>query len=261
VTRNEPKGKSYGVWGISGSDVFAAGDFGTILHYNGNTWSAMTSGTTQNLKEVWGSSASNVFAVGDGGTILHYDGSSWSAMTSGTTQPLYGVWGSSGSNVFAVGAGGYIVHYGVTGSTTTTIQPTTTTTSVQPTTTTTSVIPTTTTTVITDSDGDGIPDTQDNCPTKPNGPNLGSCSSTSDKPGINCTSDADCANGCSSNGLCIKDQRDSDNDGVGDVCDNCPTKCNVQQLDADGDGIGDVCDTTPGCGGCGLPQCELACGS
>ena len=47
------------------------------------------------------------------------------------------------------------------------------------------------------------------------------------------------------------------NDGCGDVCDNCPTKCNVNQLDADG--IGDVCDTTPGCGGCGQAQCENQC--
>ena len=90
-----------------------------------------------------------------------------------------------------------------------------------------SPVTTTTTTITVDTDNDGIPDSQDNCPAKPNGPNLGTCSSTSDKPKVNCTSDADCANGCSSNGLCIKDQRDSDNDGNGDVCDNCPAKCNV----------------------------------
>ena len=91
---------------------------------------------------------------------------------------------------------------------------------------TTTIITTTTTTIIVDTDKDGVPDSQDNCPNKPNGPSLGTCSSTSDKPGINCTSDADCANGCSSNGLCIKDQEDADSDGKGDVCDNCPTNCN-----------------------------------
>ncbi len=110
-----------------------------------------------------------------------------------------------------------------------------------------------------DMDDDGTRDTEDNCPNKPNGPNLGTCSSTSDKPGINCTSDADCANGCSSNGLCIKDQRDTDNDGKGDVCDNCLTNCNSQQLDSNHNGIGDVCDQDPGCGGCNQPQCENQC--
>ena len=81
-------------------------------------------------------------------------------------------------------------------------------------------VPSTTTSIILiDSDGDGIPNFIDNCPSKPNGPNLGTCSATSDKPGITCTSDTACANGCSSNGLCIKDQRDGDGNGVGDVCD------------------------------------------
>jgi hypothetical protein len=36
---------------------------------------------------------------------------------------------------------------------------------------------------------------------------------------------------------------DTDNDGVCDVDDNCPTIANPQQGDADDDGIGDVCDT------------------
>ena len=144
-------------------------------------------------------------------------------------------------------------------TTSTTVQTTSTTTSVVTTTTTIAPPISTTTTSIADSDGDGIPDNADNCPNKPNGPNLGTCSATSDKPGITCTSNADCAEGCSSNGQCLKNQEDADSDGVGDVCDNCPTNCNTQQLDADGDTIGDVCDTTPGCGGCGLPQCEQQC--
>jgi hypothetical protein len=35
---------------------------------------------------------------------------------------------------------------------------------------------------------------------------------------------------------------DSDDDGVGDVCDNCPTLPNPDQADANGNGIGDVCE-------------------
>ena len=37
-------------------------------------------------------------------------------------------------------------------------------------------------------------------------------------------------------------QRDSDRDGYGDVCDNCPFKKNNNQADKDGDGVGNVCD-------------------
>jgi hypothetical protein len=70
----------YGIWGSSSSDIFAVGDSGIILHYNGSSWSPMGSGTTNALFGVWGSSSSDVFAAGDYGTILHYDGSSWSSM-------------------------------------------------------------------------------------------------------------------------------------------------------------------------------------
>ncbi len=61
-----------------------------------------------------------------------------------------------------------------------------------------------------DTDGDGIVDSQDNCPYVYN-----------------------------------PDQADRDGDGIGDACDNCPTVKNPDQKDTDGDGTGDVCDPTP----------------
>ena len=59
-----------------------------------------------------------------------------------------------------------------------------------------------------DSDGDGVPQENDNCPDTPN-------------PG----------------------QADVDLDGVGDDCDNCPTMANPDQQDSDNDGTGDACET------------------
>ena len=50
------------------------------------------------LSGVWGSSASNVFAVGDNGTILRYDGNRWNASASGVTTSLYAIWGTDGNN-------------------------------------------------------------------------------------------------------------------------------------------------------------------
>ncbi len=103
------------LWGTSSSDVYAVGEEGTILHYDGTEWSAMTSGTDHNLNGVWGTSSSNVYAVAGGGMILHYNGTEWSEMTSGTSQYLGAVWGSSSTDVYAVGTGGTILHYDGTG--------------------------------------------------------------------------------------------------------------------------------------------------
>ncbi len=41
--------------------------------------------------------------------------------------------------------------------------------------------------------------------------------------------------------LCL-DGTDTDGDGVGDVCDNCPRDINPGQYDSDRDGVGDVCE-------------------
>lgn len=58
-----------------------------------------------------------------------------------------------------------------------------------------------------DGDGDGVPDSSDNCPTVANA-----------------------------------DQADSDGDGVGDACDNSPLDPNPGQQDSNGNGVGDASD-------------------
>ena len=61
------------------------------------------------------------------------------------------------------------------------------------------------------------------------------CAETGDQDGIadvcdNCPDDAN------------PDQADGDSDGLGDICDNCPNDANPNQEDGDEDGVGDVCD-------------------
>ncbi len=101
----------YGVWSFGPNDVYAVGTRGTLMHYDGSTWSVVQTVTPNGLNDVWGSASNDVFAVGAAGTIVHYDGTSWSTMTSGTTETLYSVWGSGPTDVFAVGNAGKILHY------------------------------------------------------------------------------------------------------------------------------------------------------
>ncbi|MEM9885488.1 MAG: thrombospondin type 3 repeat-containing protein [Bacteroidota bacterium] len=95
----------------------------------------------------------------------------------------------------------------------------------------------------TDTDGDGICNEDDNCPTTANanqanfdGDSLGDvCDLDDDNDGIPDVIDAFPFN--------PNENRDSDGDGVGDNSDNCPSTPNPSQADSDGDGVGDACDT------------------
>ncbi len=111
----------FGVWGTSPTDIYVVGALGTILHYDGTDWRAMTSGTSDYLVAVWGSSSSDVYAHGCPAydpnlpnyrcTTLHCDGTEWSEMASGYPRHLMGVWGTSSTDVYAVGELGRILHY------------------------------------------------------------------------------------------------------------------------------------------------------
>jgi hypothetical protein len=96
------------VWGLSPTDIYAAGYAGQILHFDGATWSALSSPTTQPLERL-GGSAGDVLAVGGGGEIVHYDEVTWTPTTN-TTNLTGGVWGSGPGDVFAVGPYGTIRH-------------------------------------------------------------------------------------------------------------------------------------------------------
>jgi photosystem II stability/assembly factor-like uncharacterized protein len=101
-----------GVWAASPTDVFAVGDFGLIMHYDGKAWSTMDSGVKVELPDVFGTSGSDVFAVGEGETILHYDGKSWSPVSIGaSTKTLGTLWRTPEGDLFAAGDAGTIVHY------------------------------------------------------------------------------------------------------------------------------------------------------
>ncbi len=102
--------KLFGDWAIDAIDVLTVGEAGTILFYDGTSWSLRASGTTNTLYAM----GPGVVAVGAGGTILRYDHTtdSWSPQTSGTTNALYGVTRTPPGGTFVVvGAAGTILHY------------------------------------------------------------------------------------------------------------------------------------------------------
>lgn len=107
-----------------------------------------------------------------------------------------------------------------------------------------------------DTDGDGVPDSRDNCDTVDN---PGQTDTDGDGKGDACDADDDNDGVLDATDNCPKvanaGQLDTDRDGKGDACeldddadgfpdaaDNCPRVANPDQLDTDRDGQGDACD-------------------
>lgn len=101
-----------GVWGSSATNVFAVGDSGVVLRYNGTTWTRMTTGTLAQLNDVWGSGPNDVYAATSTGRLLRFNGASWS-LVSAVQAPgaLWAVWGSASTNVYAAGDGGMLYRW------------------------------------------------------------------------------------------------------------------------------------------------------
>ena len=65
--------------------------------------------TEARLLEVWGRSATDVFAVGERGTILHFDGNAWTQEASGTDLELNAVVGVDACDTLAASRRGVLL--------------------------------------------------------------------------------------------------------------------------------------------------------
>jgi hypothetical protein len=104
-----------------------------------------------------------------------------------------------------------------------------------------------------DTDGDGVNDVDDTCPSDPDNDTDGDgvCGDVDNCPDYfnEDQADNDFGGGDLVGDLCDNcpdhynpTQSDGDGDGVGNKCDNCPETSNPNQTDSDNDGIGDECE-------------------
>jgi hypothetical protein len=109
------------VTGFGPDDVTVVGARGTILHFDGATWTRATALTDQDLWGVWGASAADLWAVGGttspGGhpVILRFDGA-WHlidtpALQKGNVRAFFKVWGTDEDNVLIVGQNGVVLRW------------------------------------------------------------------------------------------------------------------------------------------------------
>lgn len=103
-----------GVWGSAANDVWAVGDGGTVIRWNGTSWATVVvTGVTENLQAIHGAAAGSIWAVGLNATIIRWDGTAWAVQDApnGVTDDLYGVWAAGNGTAMAVGERGRGLRY------------------------------------------------------------------------------------------------------------------------------------------------------
>jgi len=119
ATGTDPRVAFTAVWGSSKDDVWIVGTQGTIVHWDGASFTATPSGTKNALFAVTGTSATDVWAVGSRETVLHSTGfangdAPWAAGpavaptvvrygTPANENLLFALWARAGGEVWAAG--------------------------------------------------------------------------------------------------------------------------------------------------------------
>lgn len=99
-------------FGFSARDVWAAGEGGSVLRFNGEAWAPLLGPSSATLNGIWGSQPNDVWFVGDGGTIWRWNGDRFERSISQAepiTEALYAVWGSAPDDVWIAGQQGLLL--------------------------------------------------------------------------------------------------------------------------------------------------------
>jgi photosystem II stability/assembly factor-like uncharacterized protein len=93
--------------------VWAVGHAGVALHFDGQSWSVLPTGTRRNLNHLYSKGPSDVWFVGDQGVLLHYDGRQFVPADSGVSSDLdwtLGVSTPAGTHLWAAGDPATLLH-------------------------------------------------------------------------------------------------------------------------------------------------------
>ncbi len=91
------------VWGSSDTDVWAVGDSGTAVHFDGHAWSLIPTGVTEVLTSVHGTGPDDVWVAGADGDVLHWTGAAWTIDNTLDGTTLLGVWATGPNDVWVSG--------------------------------------------------------------------------------------------------------------------------------------------------------------
>jgi hypothetical protein len=117
---DENDGSVTSIWGTSLNDLYFVGRKGTIVHYNGSSWSKIESGTDLDLYDIWGDyneienhyetyCVAAEFSVGPRREIIKINSNTVQKLSTDNIPDgsLYGIWFQSGKKYYVVGNGIY----------------------------------------------------------------------------------------------------------------------------------------------------------
>jgi len=107
------------IWGSSPSDIYFVGRTGTIVHYDGRSWTKIESGTDLPIQDIWGAKepgrnqykilaiASHLYSA-DKSTVLEISGTKTATLkTDGLPYSITSVWSTKGMKWYICGDGFY----------------------------------------------------------------------------------------------------------------------------------------------------------
>jgi hypothetical protein len=94
------------VRGRSATDVWAVGERGVALHWDGTCWARILPGNSQQLLAAWPAAGKTWWFAGAGGALLEWDGSSWTSQTLSAGLTLHDIEGASDTSAIVVGQAG-----------------------------------------------------------------------------------------------------------------------------------------------------------
>lgn len=101
----------YVISALSSSNVWAAGSAGTIIHFDGTSWTKHTDTGNETWSAMDFISSSDGWVAGSNGSVAHWNGSSWSESSVPSAADITSLAMVASDNVWAVGLSGRIWHY------------------------------------------------------------------------------------------------------------------------------------------------------
>jgi len=110
-TQDKDRRSFYGVSGTASDDIYAVGEGGVVLHWDGGAWSDISPTGGKSIWAVWAANADNVYIVGNSGLAMVRTAGAWTDLPTGATSNLYTVHGTGVSDVWAAGGQGLVLRY------------------------------------------------------------------------------------------------------------------------------------------------------